>query len=88
MGQKQANELGLYDLTGNVWEWVQDCWHDSYAGAPSDGRAWESRECRHRVRHGGSWDSYPEFFRSAHRTGLTAVIRGDNVGFRIARSLP
>ena len=88
MGQKQANELGLYDLTGNVWEWVQDCWHDSYAGAPSDGRAWEQGDCGSRVLRGGSWIGPPRYLRSAMRSTYTADDRSPVFGFRIARSLP
>ena len=52
-----ANRFGLYDTVGNVWEWTQDCWNGSYGGAPSDGSAWESRECSDRVLRGGSWFS-------------------------------
>ena len=87
VGQKQANELGLYDLSGNVLEWVQDCWNESYAGAPSDGRAWESGDCSRRVLRGGSWDGGPRYLRSALRYRYTADNRSDNLGFRIARSL-
>ena len=88
VGQKQANELGLYDLSGNVEEWVQDCWNESYQGAPNDGRAWERGGCRRRVLRGGSWDYFPRLLRSAHRSGLTADYRYYVFGFRIARSLP
>ncbi len=88
VGQKQANELGLYDLSGNVWEWVQDCWNSSYTGAPSDGRAWERGDCSRRVLRGGSWYSEPRTIRSANRYRYTAVNRNNNHGFRIARSLP
>ena len=87
VGQKQANELGLYDLSGNVLEWVQDCWNESYAGAPSDGRAWESGDCSQRVLRGGSWDGGPRYLRSALCYRYTADNRSDNLGFRIARSL-
>ena len=67
VGQKQANELGLYDLSGNVWEWVQDCWNETYQGAPSDGRAWERGDCGRRVQRGGSWFYTPRYLRSAYR---------------------
>ncbi len=88
VGQKQANELGLYDLSGNVYEWVQDCVNDNYRGAPTDGRAWESGDCHGRVLRGGSWYLYPRLLRSAHRRWVTADYRNFNFGFRIARSLP
>ena len=55
VGQKQPNELGLYDMSGNVWEWVADCWHADYVGAPSDRSAWQSGDCSVRVLRGGSW---------------------------------
>ena len=59
----QANDYGLHDMIGNVWEWTQDCYHDAYSGAPSDGTAWESGNCRGRVIHGGSWNSNPAYMR-------------------------
>ena len=88
VGQKQANELGLYDLSGNVYEWVQDCWNDDYKGAPSNGRAWEAGDCRRRVIRGGGGTDTPWYLRSAHRHGTTADSRYGGLGFRIARSLP
>ena len=88
VGQKQANELGLYDLSGNVWEWVQDCWNESYAGAPSDGQAWERGDCRLRLWRVGSWHSIPRNLRSAFRNWYAADDRDRYVGFRLARSLP
>ncbi len=88
VGQKQANELGLYDLSGNVSEWVQDCWNSNYHGAPSDGRAWERGDCGDRVLRDGSWLEPPWLLRSASRGGHSADYRGISNGFRIARSLP
>ena len=55
VGSYPANAFGLYDVNGNVWEWLQDCWNDSYSGAPSDGSAWESEQCRSCVLRGGTW---------------------------------
>ena len=88
VGQKRANELGLYDLSGNVYEWVQDCWNGNYRGAPSDGWAWERGECSPRVLRGGSWYSDPRNLRSAFRLRYSADLRLNDFGFRIARSLP
>ena len=65
VGRYQPNSFGLYDMHGNVWEWAEDCWNDSYAGAPSDGRAWTQGDCGPRVIRGGSWYSYPWYLRSA-----------------------
>ena len=61
VGSFPSNGYGLHDVHGNVWEWVEDCWHDSYAGAPTDGRAWTTGGyCGHRVLRGGSWTSEAE----------------------------
>ena len=88
VGSFAANGWGLHDVHGNVWEWVQDCYKRSYAGASSEGGAWERGDCGHRVRRGGSWDLIPSSLRSANRDGPEAVNRNNNVfGFRIARSL-
>ena len=88
VGQKQANEVGLYDLSGNVFEWVQDCWNETYQGAPSDGQVWARGECRRRVLRGGSWSSKPRGLRSAYRGRNTTDARGNDGGFRLTRSLP
>ena len=88
VGTYQANGFGLYDLLGNVWEWVQDCWHESYTGAPSDGRAWGTENCSSRVNRGGAWDYTPKHLRSANRGNPSPGLRSIGLGFRIARSLP
>ena len=78
---------GVCDLAGNVWEWVEDCYHDSYAGAPGDGRAWEGCGALDaRVLRGGSWNSYAEYCRSAGRAGPTPGRRAHGLGLRPARS--
>ena len=75
-------------MLGNVWEWVEDCWHEDYAGAPTDGRAWVSGgDCEKRVLRGGSWNNVPRVLRSANRIGVSTEYRGHYVGFRIARTL-
>ncbi len=83
-GSFPANAWGLNDMRGNVWEWVQDCWNDSYNGAPTDGSAWTSGDCSQRVIRGGSWGSIPRKLRSASRVGIPAR-RADTVGFRLAQ---
>ncbi|MCF1182034.1 formylglycine-generating enzyme family protein [Marichromatium gracile] len=83
---KLPNPWGLYDMLGNVWEWTQDAWHDSYEGAPLDGLAWESAESgARRVIRGGSWSNGARLCRSAYRVGIEPDDRNDNLGFRCAR---
>ena len=85
VGSFAANAWGVYDMHGNVREWVQDCWNDNYSGAPSDGSAWESRECDRRVHRGGSWFYFSGDLRSAARNKRSTGLRSDKVGFRVAR---
>ena len=87
VGSRQANELGLCDMSGNVREWVQDCWHASYDGAPADGRAWEEGDCGRRVMRGGSWYGKPGDVRVSNRLWYPTYFRNNNLGFRIARSI-
>ena len=70
VGQKRANPWGLYDMHGNVWEWVQDIWHDIYVGAPADGNAWEDGASASRVFRGGSWINNAWYNRSAFRFSI------------------
>jgi formylglycine-generating enzyme required for sulfatase activity len=86
----QPNPWGLYQVHGDVLEWVEDCYHDSYAGAPSTGLAWVSGDCSRRVDRGGSW--FPnrpwEFrLRSAARGWAFKSDRGGVLGFRVGRTL-
>ena len=85
VGRYQPNSYGLYDKHGNVWEWVQDCWNDSYVGASSDGRAWTNGDCSLRVRRGGSWYNGPSNVRSANRYRSVRSTRGSLIGFRLAQ---
>jgi formylglycine-generating enzyme required for sulfatase activity len=78
----------LYDMHGNVWEWVQDIVHDNYEGAPVDGSAWEEGgDTGRRILRGGSWLYHPRYLRSALRNGFSIVLSNDIVGFRVARKL-
>ncbi|HVF35568.1 MAG TPA: formylglycine-generating enzyme family protein, partial [Candidatus Saccharimonadia bacterium] len=86
-GKFAANAFGLFDVSGNVSEWVEDCWHDSYLRAPVDGSAWVNPGCGRRVVRGGSWGSAPEQTRSAFRLNAAADTRSARVGFRVARDL-
>ena len=78
-------------MHGNVWEWVEDIYHDSYKGAPTDGAAWIDGEgknsSRSRVIRGGSWNYAPRFLRSALRLGNVPDVRNSILGFRVARTL-
>jgi formylglycine-generating enzyme required for sulfatase activity len=84
---KQANAWGVYDMSGNVWEWTEDCWNGSYNGAPSDGSAWTSGECEWHVMRGGSYDHVPQYARSTFRSGTSSVVGRQDLGFRVARML-
>ena len=87
VAQKKPNAYGLHDMHGNVWEWVEDVWHDNYSGAPTDGSAWKTGgDSARRVLRGGSWVSGPRVLRSANRLRFTPDNRVDNTGFRIART--
>jgi formylglycine-generating enzyme required for sulfatase activity len=91
VGNYPANPWGLYDMHGNVREWVEDVWHGSYAGAPADGSAWTDGEGRNssrdRVSRGGSWSGSPRGLRSADRYRDGPGNRGSDLGFRVARTL-
>ncbi|MFK8017828.1 MAG: SUMF1/EgtB/PvdO family nonheme iron enzyme [Gammaproteobacteria bacterium] len=91
VGQFPANPFGLHDMQGNVWEWTEDCWHESYEGAPTDGRAWgeeDNGDCSRRVVRGGSWVDVPRFARSAYRYWFNPEFSLSNVGFRVLCSSP
>jgi formylglycine-generating enzyme required for sulfatase activity len=84
------NAWSLFDMHGNVREWLQDCWHASYRGAPGDGRAWleaDGGDCSRRVLRGGSWDLEPDYVRSALRFRFYPGEADDFAGFRLARTL-
>jgi formylglycine-generating enzyme required for sulfatase activity len=88
VGSYPVNNFGLGDMHGNVYEWVQDCWHDNYRGAPVDGRVWDTGchgEMR-RVLRGGSWYNPPRDLRSGGRSRYAPVSRGGYTGFRIAKT--
>lgn len=90
VGTQQANGLGLHDMSGNVWEWVQDCWHDDYQHAPTNGSAWlEANEgsCGTRVRRGGGWTNASMSLRASFRNGYNADSRSIQIGFRLAQDI-
>jgi formylglycine-generating enzyme required for sulfatase activity len=84
IGSFSANGFGLYDMHGNVWEWVEDCWHDNYEGAPNDGTTWkEASKCRKRVLRGGSWTNEKENLRTSTRFRGYSIKKDQDIGFRI-----
>jgi formylglycine-generating enzyme required for sulfatase activity len=85
-GQYASNAFGLYDMFGNAEQWTDDCYHDSYMGAPADGSAWTAASCSSgRVVRGGSWDSVPSHVRAANRWSHSDD--SNFIGFRLARTL-
>lgn len=86
-GSFEPNAFGLYEVHGNVYEWVEDCWNGSYEGAPADGSAWTSGDCERRVVRGGAWDDFPDDLRIALRVGTSADRSDGYYGFRVARTL-
>ena len=88
LGSFSPNAFGLYDVHGNVWEWVEDCWHGTFRGAPSDGSAWTAQgDCNQRVMRGGSLMSPPRNTRSAIRGKNNSNLRHHQIGFRVVREL-
>ncbi len=88
VGSFPPNGFSLYDMVGNVFEWFEDCVHDSYDGAPGDGSAWiEGGNCNSRIIRGGAWASNPPDLRVAERNWIAKDLRINAVGFRVARTL-
>jgi formylglycine-generating enzyme required for sulfatase activity len=87
VGSFAANPYGLHDMNGSVWEWVSDCWHNSFKGAPSDGQSWDQANCRDRVIRGGSWRDAASYMLTSTRFKYAAGVRQSQNGFRVARDL-
>jgi len=88
VGSYPPNAFGVYDMHGNVYEWVADCWHADYVGAPADGSAWlDGEHCETAHMRGNDWGEAPIFSRSGNRNDRPKTIRGDFLGFRVAREL-
>ena len=83
-----ANPFGLYQMHGNVLQWVEDCHADNYKNAPSDGSANTTNGCEKSVLRGGSWDDLPRNLRAASRLWVNPAVRNNVNGFRVARTLP
>ena len=88
VGSLKPNAFGLHDMLGNVWEWVEDRWHENYNGGPTDASAWlGGGDPNYRVVRGGSWRNESELVRSAVRFSRNINVRFDTLGFRIARTM-
>jgi formylglycine-generating enzyme len=88
VGSFKPNPWGLYDMLGNVAEWVEDCYVGDYTEAPKDGRAVTIQDCDHRVVRGGSWDDFPRNLRAAYRADYPLYYQSYTIGFRLARTVP
>ncbi|WP_237882763.1 dihydropyoverdine dehydrogenase [Pseudomonas sp. PGPR40] len=86
-GTFPANAFGVYDMHGNVYEWTADCYNENYVGAPSDGSAWLTGDCKARRIRGNDWGEAPVFSRSGNRNATYPETRGDWIGFRVTRDL-
>jgi formylglycine-generating enzyme required for sulfatase activity len=86
VGSFKPNDFGLYDMHGNMFEWVEDAWHDSYEGAPTDGTAWMQGGYG-RVVRGGTWVNDPQQLRAAYRVEFGGGMGNGGIGFRLARTL-
>jgi formylglycine-generating enzyme required for sulfatase activity len=86
VGSFKPNPLGLYDMGGNIHQWMTDCWHENYQGAPSDGSAWVENDCLSRVIRSGSWKNDPSYVRPSNRDHYDATVRYPTHGLRVAYS--
>ena len=87
VGSFKPNPLSLYDMGGNIHQWVADCWHKNYQGAPSDGSAWVDNDCLSHVIRSGSWKNDPSYIRSSSRDHYHTGVRYPTHGLRVAHSL-
>jgi formylglycine-generating enzyme required for sulfatase activity len=83
VGQKKSNELGIYDMSGNIWEWCEDSWHDNYKNAPNNNSAWVDEKYNYRVLRGGSCYCPSQYCRAANRNINAPANRYSNYGFRL-----
>jgi formylglycine-generating enzyme required for sulfatase activity len=90
VGEKEPNGFELHDMSGNVWEWIEDCWHENYSGAPEDGTAWQEAskgDCGQRILRGGSWLNPTGALRTSNRFRATSPNRNNDIGFRLAQDV-
>ena len=87
VGSFKPNAFGLYDMNGNLWQWVEDCYHNDYKDAPADASAWTGGDCSIHVVRSGAWNLDPQYVRSAFRVRFTTAGRDFNLGLRVGRTL-